>query len=243
MDKEALVELEKETERVNNWDDYEIPEILPQPKERQEPQLWIPVVGGTLIALLIGFTVAFLSLKGLYLIGLFEIGVALIIGFSLKYLIKVSNYTNYNNLNYLLIAMVAIAYFSNQYFQYHLILSQDNFAPIGFFEFIELRLEAGLTIKSLNTGWIGLVISWIFQLGFTYAIGRTRLAVHLIDHQLERVPMEVVEFASYHFVKEKTESQVRFELSKLGWTEKQDQDEVFESIGTIQERNEINRME
>ncbi len=77
--------------------------------------------------------------------------------------------------------------------------------PIGFIEFIKLRLDAGLTIKSLNTGWIGLLISWIFQLGFTYLIGMLRLISSLTNYQLERVPMPVVDFAFYHFVKEKTE--------------------------------------
>jgi hypothetical protein len=55
--------------------------------------------------------------------------------------------------------------------------------------------------------------------------------------------MEVVDFAFYHFVKEKTEDQVRTELSKMGWTEEQDQDEVFESISAVQGATELNRME
>ena len=47
FDKEALAELEKEVEKTNNWDDYEIPESLPQPKERKDPKLWIPLLGGS----------------------------------------------------------------------------------------------------------------------------------------------------------------------------------------------------
>jgi len=243
FDKEALAELEKEIEKENNWDDYEIPKNLPQPKERKQPQLWIPLVGGILAALLLGYVVAFLSVKGIYIIGLFEVGVAFAIGFILKYLIKASNYTNYDRLNYLLVGMIIVTYVSNQYFQYQIILNENNYESIGFFQFIKLRLESGLTIKSLNTGWIGLVISWIFQLGFTYAIGILRLASNLIAYQLERVPMEVVNFAFYHFIKEKTENQVRSELSKMGWTEEQDQNEVFESIGAVQGATELNRME
>ncbi|PHN02581.1 hypothetical protein [Flavilitoribacter nigricans] len=243
FDKEALAELEKEFERTKNWDDYEIPESLPQPKERKEPKLWIPILGGLLTALLLGYVVAFLSVKGIYIIGLFEVGVAFAIGFTLKFLIKASNYTNYEILNYTLIGMVVLVYVSNQYFQYQIILSENNYEPIGFFEFIKIRLEAGLTIKSLNTGWIGMVISWIFQLGFTYAIGMLRLASNLTAYQLERVPMEVVDFAFYHFVKGKTENQVRSELSKMGWTEEQDQNEVFRSIGALQGATELNRME
>ncbi len=243
FDKEALVELEKEVERANNWDDYEIPESLTQPKERREPKLWISIVGGLLTALLLGYIVAFLSVKGIYIIGLFEVGVAIVMGFVLKQLIKVSNYTFYDHLHYLLIGMILITYISNQYFQYQIILNENNFQAFSFWEFMQARFEAGLAIKSLNTGWIGLLISWGLQLVITYFIGILRLSSGLISYSIDRVPMEVVDFTYYHFVKEKTEDQVRAELTKMGWSKTQDQDEVFESIGALQGATEFRRME
>ena len=243
FDGEALAELEQEIEKINNWSDYEIPESLPKPKNRKEPQLWIPIVGGIITALLLGLTVAFLSLKGIYIIVLFEVGVAIAIGLVLKQLIKLSNYTFYDNLHYLLIGMIVITYVSNQYFQYQIILNENDYDPFSFLEFMQLRFGAGLTIKKLNTGWIGLLISWGLQLVITYFVGVLRLVSNLTAYQLERVPMEVVDFAYYHFVKEKTEDQVRSELSKMGWAEKQDQDEVFESIGAVQGATELRRME
>lgn len=243
FDKKALVELEEQVEKTSNWDDYEIPKSLPQPKERLEPKLWIPILGGLLTAFLLGYVVAFLSVKGIYIIGLFEVGVAIVMGFVLKQLIKVSNYTFYDHLHYLLIGMILITYISNQYFQYQIILSENNFKPFSFWKFIQARFEAGLTIKSLNTGWIGLLISWALQLVITYLIGILRLSSSLISYSLERVPMEVVDFAYYHFVKEKTEEQVRTELAKMGWNKSEDQDEVFESIGALQGATEMNRME
>ncbi|MEZ4850254.1 MAG: hypothetical protein R3B93_16900 [Bacteroidia bacterium] len=242
FDKKALTELAKEAEKAINWDDYEIPESLPQPKKRKEPQLWIPITGGIITALLLGFIIAFISVKGKYIIGLFEACVVLAISYTLKYLIKTSNYTNYRHIHNLLIGMVVLVYFSNQYFQYQIILYENNYQAIGFLEFMKQRLEAGLTIKSLNTGWVGLVISWIIQLGFTYVFGTFHVGSNLTLYQLERVPGEVVHFAFYHFVKGKTETQVRGELSKMGWTEKQDQDEVFESIRAIQEIKKLKRM-
>jgi len=243
FDRETLAELEKEVEKTNNWDDYEIPNNLPQPKIRKEPQIWIPIVGGLITSLLLGFIVAFLSVKGIYIIGLFEVGVAIVMGFMLKQFIKLSNYTFYDYLHYLLIGMILITYISNQFFQYQIILNENNFQPFSFLEFIQARFEAGITIKKLNTGWIGLLISWVLQLVITYFIGILRLSSSLISYSLERVPMEVVDFAYYHFVKEKTEDQVRDELSKMGWNEKQDQEEVFESIGAMQGATEMNRME
>jgi len=164
-------------------------------------------------------------------------------GFMLKQFIKLSNYTFYDYLHYLLIGMILITYISNQFFQYQIILNENNFQPFSFLEFIQARFEAGITIKKLNTGWIGLLISWVLQLVITYFIGILRLSSSLISYSLERVPMEVVDFAYYHFVKEKTEDQVRDELSKMGWNEKQDQEEVFESIGAMQGATEMNRME
>ncbi len=243
FDRETLAELEKEVEKKNNWDDYEIPESLPQPKTRKEPQFWIAIVGGIITALLLGFIVAFLSTQRIYIIGLFELGVAIVMGFVLKQLIKISNYTFYDHLHYLLIGMILITYTSNQYFQYQIILNENNFQPFNFWEFTQARFDAGLTIKKLNTGWIGLLISWVLQLVITYFIGVLRLSSSLISYSLERVPMEVVDFAIYHFVKEKTEDQVRDELSKIGWAEKQDQEEVLESIGAVQGATEMNRME
>ncbi|MDR2148800.1 MAG: hypothetical protein LBE91_20355 [Tannerella sp.] len=44
----------------------------------------------------------------------------------------------------------------------------------------------------------------------------------------------MVNFAYYHFVKGKTEEQVRTKLSRMGWSEKSDQDEVLESIMALQ---------
>lgn len=173
----------------------------------------------------------------------YEIVVAFLIGFGFKYIIKSSNYSDFNRLNYILIGVVLVTYILNQYFLYGLIMSENNIEPIGFFNFIQLRFEEGLTIKSTNTGWIGLVISWIFQIGFTYAIAYIQLTSRLIQYRLEKVPMEVVDFAFYHFVKGKNESEVRHELSKMGWSNKEDQDDIFTAIGAIQDRHELNRIQ
>ena len=152
FDKKALAELESEVEVANNWDDYEIPKSLPQPKNQKEPQLWIPIIGGIITALLLGFVIAFLSIKGIYIIGLFEVGVAFSMGFILKQLIKISNYTFYDYLHYLLIGMILITYISNQYFQYQIIINENNFQSFSFWQFMQARFEVGLRIKSLNTG-------------------------------------------------------------------------------------------
>lgn len=242
FDKESLEKLEIEVERKNNWDDYVIPEILLKPNEIKKPNFVIPLIGGFVVSIILALILAKVSISGIYIIGLFEFLIALAIGFSLKYLIKFSNFTEFLKLKYLLIGMIILIYILNQYFQYEIILRENNYERIGFFEFIKLRFEQGLTIKKLNTGWIGLIISWGLQIIITYYVGLLRLITSITSYQLERIPMEVVDFAFYHFVKEKSEEQVRNELKNKGWTEKQNQDEVFEAIEAIYGANELNRM-
>lgn len=242
FDRQSLNELEKEIEKKNNWDDYVIPERLPQPNQAKKPSSIIPIIGGLLVSLILGFVIAFVSVKGMYFIGLFEFLVATIIAFAMKHLIKISNFTDFNVLKYLLAAMILLIYLSNQYLQYELILNENNYSRIGFWEFLKIRFSNGLTIKELNTGWIGLVISWVLQLGLTWLFVYLKIVSVLIKYTTERVPIEVVDFTYYHFVKEKTEEEVRNELAKKGWTDKINQDEVFEAIGGFQNATELNRI-
>ena len=243
FDHKELRELEKEVEKKNNWEDYVIPESLPQPKTRKKPNIYIPIIGGIILSIFLGFFLAFFTFKGKYIIGIYELGVALTIGFSYKYLTKTSNFTDFKKLNFIIIGVIISTYILNQFFLYELIKVENNYFEFSFFDFIVLRFKEGLIIKSLNTGWIGLIISWVFQIGFTWVISYIRLASSMTKYLLERIPEQVVEFAYYHFVKEKTEDQVRIELAKKGWSERQDQDEVFESIGANQTATELNRME
>lgn len=242
FDRQSLNELEKEIEKKNNWDDYVIPESLPKPIEAKTPNIVIPIIGGLIVSLIIGFTIAFISVKGIYFIGLFEFLVAIAITFAMKYLIKLSNFTDFNKLQFLLAVMIILIYVTNQYFQYEIILNENSYERIGFWEFLKLRFSEGLTIKNINTGWIGIVISWILQLGLTGLFVYLKIVSVLTKYVIERVPSEVVDFAYYHFVKEKTEEEVRNELAKKGWSEKINQDEVFEAIGGFQNATELNRM-
>lgn len=241
-DRQSLNELEKEVEKKNNWDDYVIPESLPQPIKLKEPNILIPIIGGLIISLILGFTIAFLSVRGIYIIFLFEFLVATAIALLMKQLIKLSNFTDFIKLQYLFAGMILLIYISNQYFQYEIILNENNYERIGFLEFIKLRFSNGFTINNINTGWIGLVISWILKLGLTGLFVYLKIISILTKFTIERVPIEVVDFAYYHFVKEKTEEEVRNELAKKGWTNKINQDEVFEAIGGFQTATEIHRI-
>ncbi len=228
---QALKDLEKEIERKNNWDDYLIPETLPQPRSVRTPNIMIPVIGGICSALIIGFLFALLSMKGLYFIGLFEFLVAAALVFTMKYIIRFSNYTDLTKLLYLLGGMILLTYVSNEYFQYEIILNTNNLERIGFWNFLKIRFLHGFTVNKINLGWIGWIIIWIVQLGLTGLFVYFRLVSALTKYVIERVPAEVVDFAFYHVVKNKSEEEIRAELSSKGWSQVQSQNEVFEAIG------------
>ncbi|WP_228463206.1 hypothetical protein [Chryseobacterium cheonjiense] len=91
-------------------------------------------------------------------------------------------------------------------------------------------------------GWIGWIIIWIVQLGLTGLVAYLRIVVVLTKYVLERIPVEVVDFACYHFIKSKSEEEVRRALAEKGWSDKKDQDEVFDAIGGLQNVTALNRI-
>jgi len=240
-DADKLVELEKEVERKDNWDDYEVPESLPAPEKYKEPQLWVPLLGVGIVSLVLAFVIALLSLEGMYVIFLFELGVGVSLAFVLKLLMKQGNYTDWGKIKYVLIGGIVLTFLMNQVFQYQLVLARYGNDPIGFFEFIKLRMEQGLTIKSMNVGVIGLVVSWAIQIGLSYLIGFLRTIAAIVNISIERVPVEVIDYAMYHFVKGKNELAVKHELSKMGWKSDLEQEMVMEAIGGIQGGQEYRR--
>lgn len=239
---QALRDLEKEIKKKNNWDDYVIPETLPKPTLTKTPNIALPFIGGICIALITGFLVALLSLKGLYFIGLFEFLVATAHVFLMKYLIKFSNYTDFSKLQYLFGAMILLTYISNEYFQYEIILNSNNLERIGFWNFLQIRFAQGFIVNKINTGWIGWIVSWVIQLGLTGIFVYFKLVTVLTKYVIERVPPEVVDFAFYHLLKNKSEEEVRTELAKKGWSDIQHQNEVFEAIGGHQNVVALNRI-
>lgn len=238
---EEIKEFESEQKKVDEWEDYKVPESLPSPSPKMKPNFYIPLIGSVLVAILLGYILAFSISNGFYIIGLFDVGVGFVIGFIMSQTVKFGNYTDFKKLRFILIASILISFLLCQYFIYQFYLDKNPLFNMDFISFMKLRFEAGLTIKNLNTGWIGLVISWGLLLFFGYYIGLLRLISGVIKHQLSRVPGEVLDYAVYLFIKEKSEDQVRAELSKLGWSNLQDQDSVIEAVGAIGDANEMRR--
>lgn len=241
-DSQTLGKLQKEIERQNNWDDYIIPETLPKPLIRKKPNITLPIISGLFIAFILGFILAFISLKGVYVIILFEFIIAVAIALSMKLLIRLSNYSDFNKLQFLLFGIVILVFASNQYFQYEIILFENNYDRFGFWKFLRLRFSEGFIIEKINTGWIGLLISWVLQIGLTVLFLYIKIVSILADYTIEKVPNEVIDFVYYYLVKEKSEEEIRTELAKKDWTDKNNQDEVFEAIGGLNSLSELNRI-
>ena len=241
-DKNEIKQLETELEKQQNWNDYVVPEVLPKEKIHRTPNLYILLAGALVLSLILAFVLALISVKGVYIIGLFEVLIALAISFAFKFLIKISNYTDFKNLTYVLIGTIVSVYFFNQHFQYEIILRENHLERIGFLNYMTLKFQNGLKIKSQNTGAIGLLISWIIQIGLTLLISYLRLASIVTTYKINRIPPEVIDFAFYHFVKDKPEQEVRNELSEKGWKNRQSQDEVFQAIGAVQDARDLSKI-
>ncbi|WP_299685670.1 hypothetical protein [uncultured Dokdonia sp.] len=228
-----IIELTTEYENHTNWADYEIPPILPKPKPSKKPNLTLTLLGGILISIIIGLTVGFLTQTFVYFIGVYELIIGLVIGYLFSNILKETNYVDYSRIQ-IMIGGIAIGVFLiSLYTQYYIIITEERLLGITFFEFIKLRVESGLMIKTLNTGPLGLILSWILQITLPFFIAQSKVAINLMSYSIEKIPEKVMEYAVYLLENNKSESEIRAELSAKGWNKKEDQDNVFEAIGSI----------
>ena len=213
-------------------EDYVTPKSLPPPIKVGKPNPFLGLLGALALALILAAILAFASSK-LYIILLFEAGIGFAFSFAFVQLAKLSRYIKINNLAIIAVISIVILYFFNQFFQF-LITTNGNNLEISFLEFIRSKLEGGFTIQrggnNINLGPIGLVISWVFQVGFTYLIFHLRAIPALLAFQVERVPNEVLEFTLNYFNEEKSEDFIRAELALRGWSERENQERAFDAV-------------
>ena len=241
-DEEKLDGLAAEVTRQENWDDYEIPSTLPKPKYVKEPQLIFPLVLAIVASILLGGLFAVTS-KYFYIILLFETGIGIALAFLLLQGVKLGNYTNYTMIRIIMGFSVISIVVLTQYFQYLMIIYEHNAFDLTFFQFIQLRIEAGFMFRDLNTGWVGWLVVIILQLVLIYYTCWLRLIFYITNFQFKRVPEEVVNFAIYHFVKGKSEIEVKNELAMKGWADRQSQEYVMEAVGAVYGQQELRRID
>ncbi len=228
-----LTELETEYEKQNSWAEYEIPSELPSPKEFGKPNLNLSIIGGFVIAILFGLLIAFFTVNFTYFIVLYEVGIGLGVGYLFGQVLKKTNYIEFRPIQFIIGGMMVVMFFTNLFTQYQLIITENNISGLGFFEFMKLRFESGLTIKDLDTGWIGLSLSWVFQIVFPFFLAQAKVAGITMNYMIEKIPEKVLEYTVYLFEMDKSESEVRAELAQKGWNKKSDQDEVLEALGAV----------
>jgi hypothetical protein len=236
-----LVELETEFEKQNSWADYEIPTELPKPKIFGKPNFTLSIIGGLFIAILFGILLAFLTVNFTYIIGIYELGIGIGIGYFFGQVLKKTNYIEFRPIQLIIGGMMILMFITNQFSQYQLIITENNISELDFLEFMKVRFENGLTIKDLNTGWIGLTLSWIFQMVFSYFLAVGKVAGITANYMIGKIPEKVLEYTIYLFEMEKSESEVRAELAQKGWNKKSDQDDVIQAIVEISGFHQVNR--
>jgi hypothetical protein len=236
-----LTELETEFHKENNWDNYEIPSELPKPKATASSNLTIILISAIIIAISFGVLMAFFTVQFSYIIIVYEIAAGIGIGYIFGQVLKKANCTDFEYIQWMVVGMVAVLFLTNQYIQYHLIVSDYSYLKLDFLEFMKARWESGLTLKNFDTGWIGLLLSWAIQLFFIYHIAMFKISLLIAKFIIDKIPEEVLEYTIYLFEMEKSESEVRAALALKGWNKKTDQDDVFDALIEIKGFHEMRR--
>ena len=152
----------------------------------------------------------FFLFKFTYFIGVYELGIGYGIGYLFSQVLKATNFIEFRPIQLMVGGIMIIMFFTSQFTQYQLIISENNISDLSFFEFMKIRIENGLTIKGLNTGWIGLEI---FQIVFPYFLAIGKVGISSAKSIIEKIPDKVLEYTIYLFEMEKSVSEVRAELA------------------------------
>lgn len=241
QDSNSLKAIAADIERAENWEDYEEPEDFPPPPDtRQNSSTWAIVYGG-ICALVLSGLWAFATVNNFYILLLFEVLIAFALGKALSAGFRKGNFTFFIGVQWILAGSVMLLAALYHYFQYLLIVNTGDFLALSLWELYELRLAQGLIIEGLNLGAPGWMILLAAQPVLIYIIALSFISRSQMQLLIDRVPMAVVEYAYYHFLQGRSETQVRGELSRKGWKDKEVQDMVFEAMHAISESMEMNR--
>ncbi len=224
--KEAIKEIESNQRKKDNWDDYIEPETLPLPKEYALPNFTPLIYSSLFLSLIIGGILAILP-KFYVLV---EFGIAIGLSFGFKQLMRVNNYTNFQKLKSTLSFSVVLIFLSSIFFQYIYFISN---LEIGFSAYLMAIINQGVMLKRIHIHGLGIIIAFLFRIGFTLLIAQIRFFNIYITFLLERVPEEVVEFGLYLTIKGYSEPKMRAKLSAKGWETETQQNMVFEAIQAI----------
>lgn len=231
LDSSKIETLEKEAFNEKNLIDYIIPEKISPPKNTFRVKLPIMILCSMIFSAVIGFIFAELLFHKIYKFILFEIIIAIIIGFLFTRIVRVLYYSNYENLTKLILASIISTYLFSDIFLYYLILKTEDITYLHF-----------LSIRYLGTNSIVfIVIYWIVKIAISYYIANYIFTLSFLSYLINRIPEDVIDFAIYHLEKGKEVELLKMELYKKGWTNEDDQDDVINAIGSIQTFQDLRR--
>jgi uncharacterized membrane protein YphA (DoxX/SURF4 family) len=239
---DKIKELEDEFKKRNNWEDYDVPTTLPQPKESSEPNLINTIIGSFCIALSIGVIIGFLTYVFRHIAGIYELGTGLYVGHFLGKTLTKTNYIDYNHSKLIILGILLLGLVTNFFTQYILINYNSHYENFGFIDYLSYRFNSDLKLSdNLYAQWIGHIILWSLHIALAYFIALHRVTFTIIDYAITRIPSEVIDYTVYLLEKDNSLSEVRTLLAEKGWKKTSDQDQVFEAINELFGLQELNR--
>lgn len=212
-------ELERQTE-------YVVPESLSKPPVIKE-QKWFYFIQGTLLLTsILGCLLAMFS-SFIYYIFLFDSAIGVAVAFVYAFLVKKSNVSNFKKIIISGFISILTIYFLSQLIRFLFIVNKHNIIDASIFDYFQEKFNAGIQIEDFDLGSIGLVVAWLVELATSLGSFYLYFSMKFTKIELEKIPSDVLDFVAYLIDEGKNDSEIRNELSRMGWTDIENQNSVL----------------
>lgn len=224
-----LEELETIYNKRNSWEDYKIPDTLPTPPKKREPNFNIVIIGVLLISIFTGV------ISGIYTFNFREPATiypyitGAIIGYLFVRIVKYANFLKSERYPYFIIGIVFCTLIITMITNYFLLLEAKEIEAIHFYDFITSRVNNTLNVEQLNQG-SSYIIQIIVISCIQYFIAWIIFLYKRVKYFLYDIPEEVTEYVLYLHHINTPESTIRMKLAEKGWSKKTDQNEAMDIL-------------
>ncbi|MCF6297690.1 MAG: transposase [Flavobacteriaceae bacterium] len=223
---------ENELQDKTYWKNYLTPKSLPRRETYSQPKMWLPIIGGIVISLIVGYGLAFIMASNFFYIVPIILVTGLIVAVLYGFIVEKSNCINFKFLLIVLFGIVLLSFLFGEYFYYELPKYDSS---VSFLNFFKSRFNVGMQLDDgagAGSGTVILITIWVGILASAFFISWLML-VRLLRFLNNGVPEEVLEFGLYHLNDGKSKDQIRIELSQKRWNSKEDQDAVFNATSSF----------